>query len=83
MRASDRKTRFEVVCGQETGLFDLTLFGPGGGSRCIQFGEHLITPIEFEALAGKKTRNWKTNLKVDGKPIKSYFVTKNIVPGYL
>ena len=73
MRASDRKKRFEVVCGQETGLFDLTLFGPGGGSRCIQFGEHLITPIEFEALAGKKARNWKINLKVEGKPIKTYF----------
>ena len=78
MRASDRKKKFEVLCGKESGLFDITLFGPGGGSRCIQFGEHLITPIEFEALAGKKSRNWRTNIKVDGKPIKNYFETNNV-----
>ena len=73
MRASDRSKRLEVVCGGEAGLLDPALYGPGGGSRCIQFGEHLLTPIEFEALAGKKTRNWKFNLKVDGKPIKALF----------
>ena len=73
MRANDRSKRLEVVCGGETGLLDPALFGPGGGSRCIQFGEHLITPIEFEALSGKKSRNWKFNLRVDGKPIKALF----------
>lgn len=76
MRRSERGssgTRLKVECGQETGQLDVSLYGPGGGSRCIKFGEHLITPIEFEALAGKKTRNWKVNIKVDGKPIKSLF----------
>ena len=73
MKARDRSKRLEVLCGGEVGLFDPALFGPGGGSRCIQFGEHLITPIEFEALAGKKSRNWKFNLKIDGKPIKALF----------
>ena len=76
MRRSERGnsgTRLKVECGQETGQLDVSLYGPGGGSRCIKFGEHLITPIEFEALAGKKTRNWKINIKVEGKSIKNYF----------
>ena len=73
MRVNDRSKRLEVLCGGEAGLLDPALYGPGGGSRCIQFGEHLITPIEFEALSGKKSRNWKLNLRVDGKPIKALF----------
>ena len=78
MRVSDRSRTFEVVCGGEAGLFQPAQYGPGGGSRCIQFGEHLITPIEFEALAGKKSRNWKLNLKVEGKPIKTLFENKTL-----
>ena len=73
MRQSDRSRRLDISCGAEKALFDVTLYGPGGGSRCIQFGEHLITPIEFEALAGRKARNWKINIKFEGKPIKSLF----------
>ena len=65
-----------ITCGQEKGVFDLRLYGPGGGSRCIQFGEHLITPIEFEALAGRKGRNWKSNIKVDGQSLRNYFGKK-------
>ena len=65
-----------ITCGQEKGVFDLRLYGPGGGSRCIQFGEHLITPIEFEALAGRKGRNWKSNIKVEGQSLRNYFGKK-------
>ena len=62
-----------VHCGTENAIFDISLFGPGGSSRCIQFGEHVITPIEFEALAGKKSVNWKLNIRSDGKSLKTLF----------
>lgn len=67
-----------VHCGSENAIFDLDLFGPGGSSRCIKFGEHVITPIEFEALAGKKSVNWKLNIRSDGKPLKTFFESGRI-----
>lgn len=62
-----------VTCGIENAIFDTSLYGPGGSSRCIRFGEHVITPIELEALAGKKSVNWKMSIRVEGKPIKTLF----------
>jgi len=87
MRSSARKTpageklspsQLRVHCGIETAIFDTSLYGPGGSSRCIKFGEHTITPIEFEALAGKKSVNWKVNIRTDGKPIRAQFENGNI-----
>merc|ERR1719427_1852844 len=73
-------TKIDVSCGWEDATFDISLFGPGGSSRCIKFGEHLITPIEFEALAGKKTKSWKTNIRFEGKPLKALFDSNFIKP---
>ena len=67
-----------VHCGTENAIFDISLFGPGGSSRCIKFGEHVITPIEFEALAGKKSVNWKLNIRSDGKSLKTFFESGRI-----
>jgi len=87
MRSTSRKTpsggkltpnQLLVHCGSENAIFDISLYGPGGSSRCVQFGEHVITPIEFEALAGKKCVNWKLNIKVDGKPIRTVFESGTI-----
>jgi len=87
MRSSSRKTpageklspdQLRVTCGIETAIFDISKYGPGGSSRCIKFGEHTITPIEFEALAGKKSVNWKVNIRIDGKPIRTQFENGNI-----
>eukprot|EP00092_Neocalanus_flemingeri_P011152 GFUD01012014.1.p1 GENE.GFUD01012014.1~~GFUD01012014.1.p1 ORF type:complete len:1088 (-),score=342.73 GFUD01012014.1:789-4052(-) len=73
-----RGSTLKVDCGLENAIFDITLYGPGGSSRCIKFGEHMITPIEFEALAGKKNKNWKFNIRSDGKPLKTFFESQTL-----
>ena len=84
MRATEKRTpagkapikKLVIECGLENAIFDISLYGPGGSSRCIRFGEnkeHIITPIEFEALAGKKTKNWKFNIRSNGRPLKTLF----------
>ena len=55
--------------------FSFYRFGPGGISRCLRLGDQFISPIEFEALAGKKSKAWKVNIRLvkNKKPLRFLF----------
>ena len=65
-----RTDALDVACGSIKGIFRLDLF-ESGASKCIQYGESLVTPSDFEKRGGKgRSKKWKHSIKLlSGDPI--------------
>ncbi len=69
----------EVCCGKEKGRLYLGKLGKAKGcksmEKCIEVKGKLLSPQDFEALAGKKARAWKKSIRHQNKPLSKFFST--------
>ena len=71
-QAEDAGGGIDIVCGSLCSKL-LTRDLSCGSSRCVSHGADLLTPCEFECLAGRSTsRNWKTSIRFRGKPLSNF-----------
>ena len=64
---------FEVTCKGLKALFHKSLFHSGAHGKCIQFGNQMLRPNEFEHRAGSRAKKYKASIYYQGYPIKNLF----------
>ena len=64
---------FEVTCKKLRALFHKSLFHSGSVGKCIEVGDQMLTPNEFEHRARSKAKKYKASIHYQGFPIQKLF----------
>ena len=78
----EEQSYIDVSCGALTGRLYLEKMCKQIGSKgkglekCIQYGDKMFTPQDFESLGGKKTsKAWKKSIRHKNKPLLRFFAS--------
>ena len=78
----EEQSYIDVSCGALTGRLYLEKMCKQIGSKgkglgkCIQYGDKMVTPQDFESLGGKKTsKAWKKSIRHKNKPLLRFFAS--------
>ena len=80
------KAVIEITCGNFTGYFYPSRFGPAGKSLCVKLDKsessEWMTPVEFEKKAGKGAQhNWKRTVRSVTHENKTFSCISNFKTG--